>query len=92
MLLIPCPWCGPREHDEFSFGGEAPGRRPADPAALDDEAWTVYLFTSANVMGAGRYLVCHTGGCGQWFAVTLNTLTHEMRDPTPVRTAAGGNP
>ncbi|MGE5094790.1 MAG: sarcosine oxidase subunit delta, partial [Betaproteobacteria bacterium] len=23
MLLIPCPWCGPREEIEFSYGGQA---------------------------------------------------------------------
>ena len=23
MLQIPCPWCGPRDEIEFSYGGEA---------------------------------------------------------------------
>ena len=23
MLLIPCPWCGPRDEVEFRYGGEA---------------------------------------------------------------------
>jgi len=23
MLLITCPWCGPREEPEFSYGGQA---------------------------------------------------------------------
>jgi hypothetical protein len=23
MLLIPCPWCGPRDASEFTCGGEA---------------------------------------------------------------------
>ncbi|MDE0284484.1 MAG: sarcosine oxidase subunit delta, partial [Gammaproteobacteria bacterium] len=27
MLLIPCPWCGPRNEDEFLNGGEADKRR-----------------------------------------------------------------
>ncbi|MBL8960475.1 MAG: sarcosine oxidase subunit delta, partial [Gemmatimonadetes bacterium] len=22
MLQIPCPWCGPREEEEFRYGGE----------------------------------------------------------------------
>ena len=90
MLLIPCPWCGPREQFEFAFGGEAPGRRPADPSMLDDATWTDYLFTTVNVMGAGRYLVCHTGGCGQWFTVTLDTLTHEVGDPRTLGIADSG--
>ncbi len=33
MLLIPCPWCGPRDETEFTYGGEAhivaPDRRPS---------------------------------------------------------------
>lgn len=90
MLLIPCPFCGAREHDEFSFGGEISGRRPALPAAMDDDAWTSHLFTTWNSMGPGRYFVCHVAGCGQWFAVTLDTLTHEFRDPEVARVPAGG--
>ena len=31
MLLIPCPWCGPRDEIEFHYGGEAHIARPADP-------------------------------------------------------------
>ncbi|MFO1061925.1 MAG: sarcosine oxidase subunit delta [Dongiaceae bacterium] len=31
MLLITCPYCGPRDEEEFSYGGEAHIARPADP-------------------------------------------------------------
>ena len=34
MLLITCPWCGPREQSEFSCGGEAHIVRPVDTDAL----------------------------------------------------------
>ena len=44
MLLIECPWCGERAETEFSYGGEAGIRRPADPYALDDAEWADYLF------------------------------------------------
>ena len=44
MLLIPCPWCGPRPENEFRYGGEAHVVRPADPAALDDAAWAEFLY------------------------------------------------
>ncbi|HEX9342090.1 MAG TPA: sarcosine oxidase subunit delta, partial [Actinomycetota bacterium] len=23
MLLLPCPWCGPRDEAEFRYGGQA---------------------------------------------------------------------
>ena len=29
MLLIPCPWCGPRSQIEFTYGGDATVKRPA---------------------------------------------------------------
>jgi heterotetrameric sarcosine oxidase delta subunit len=40
MLIIPCPWCGPREQTEFAYGGEAHIVRPKDPDALSDEQWS----------------------------------------------------
>ena len=39
MLIIDCPWCGPREQTEFSCGGEAHIVRPIDTDALTDEQW-----------------------------------------------------
>ena len=51
MLLIRCPWCGPRDEVEFAIGGEAHIVRPEDPAAIDDRAWADYLFMRANPKG-----------------------------------------
>ena len=34
VLLIPCPWCGPRDEVEFRYGGQAHLAYPDDPAAL----------------------------------------------------------
>ena len=39
MLLIPCPWCGPRDETEFRYGGQAGIAYPADPDALTDAEW-----------------------------------------------------
>ena len=36
MLLIDCPYCGPRDETEFSCGGEAHIARPLDTDALSD--------------------------------------------------------
>ena len=44
MLLIPCPWCGPRDECEFVYGGEAHIKRPENPDALSDAEWADYLF------------------------------------------------
>ena len=78
MLLIPCPWCGPREDDEFSFGGEADIPRPADPDALSDEAWADYLFMRNNRRGHHREQWCHTAGCRRWFIVERDTVTNRI--------------
>ena len=34
MLLVPCPWCGPRDEVEFTYGGQAEIAYPTDPEAL----------------------------------------------------------
>ena len=35
MLLIPCPWCGPRDETEFPCGGEAHIARPDRPDRVE---------------------------------------------------------
>jgi heterotetrameric sarcosine oxidase delta subunit len=77
MLSIACPWCGPRDETEFKFGVEATVRRP-DPASADDRAWSDYLFSRENRRGRQRELWCHAGGCGQWFLVDRDTVSHEI--------------
>ena len=39
MLLIRCPWCGPRDEIEFRYGGQAHLEYPAEPEALTDAEW-----------------------------------------------------
>jgi len=78
MLLISCPWCGPRDESEFSCGGEAHIVRPADPDALDEAAWADYLFMRANPKGRHRERWCHSQGCGRWFNAERHTVTHEI--------------
>lgn len=78
MMLIPCPWCGPRNETEFHYGGEAGVAYPADPDALSDEEWGRYLFVRANPKGALRERWCHTASCRRWFDLTRDTVTHEI--------------
>ena len=51
MLLITCPWCGPRDETEYHYGGQAHVPYPEDPAALTDEEWAAYLFFRDNPKG-----------------------------------------
>ena len=78
MLLIECPWCGPRAETEFSYGGEAGIVRPPDPDALSDAEWADYLFFRANPRGAHRELWNHAHGCRRWFGVERDTVTYRM--------------
>lgn len=77
MLRIPCPFCGERDHDEFTYGGDASVTRPA----LDErspEAWYRYVFLRANPKGRHREYWQHVGGCRAWLVVERDTATHEI--------------
>ena len=78
MLLIRCPWCGPRDEVEFACGGEAHIVRPMDPAAADDAAWGGYLFMRDNPKGWLRERWVHSHGCRRWFNAIRHTVTHEI--------------
>lgn len=78
MLLIPCPWCGPRDESEFKYGGEAHIQRPLQPDALDDAAWGDYVFMRDNPAGVFRERWVHSAGCRRWFNVARDTLTNAI--------------
>ena len=87
MLLIRCPWCGPRDETEFRYGGEAHIARPRDPMSLSDAEWADYLFMRNNPKGWFRERWVHASGCRRWFNAERNTMTHEIR-----RTYSGTEP
>ena len=76
MLLIPCPWCGPRAQVEFAYGGDATLKRPATDASV--EAWAAFVYQRANPAGPHDELWFHGAGCRQWFRVRRDTRTHEI--------------
>ena len=78
MLLISCPYCGPRAELEFSYGGEAHIERPKEPEALSDAEWGDYLFMRTNNKGVYLERWCHSHGCRRWFNVARNTVTYEI--------------
>jgi len=78
MLIIDCPWCGPREQTEFSCGGEAHIVRPAEPDALSDEQWADYLFMRKNTRGLHLEQWVHTYGCRRWFNLARDTVTYRI--------------
>ncbi len=75
-MRIPCPHCGERGNEEFSYLGAADPRRPMADAAA--EAWHEYVHLRENVAGSHRELWQHLNGCRRWLIVTRDTRTHAI--------------
>jgi sarcosine oxidase, subunit delta len=78
VLLIECPWCGPRDQSEFSWGGEAGNDYPHNPETLTDSEWSDYLFMRHNVKGVQREQWVHVHGCRRWFIVERDTVSYRI--------------
>lgn len=76
MLSIPCPFCGARDHTEFTYRGDATKVRPAPDAPL--AAWLDFVYLRDNPKGPHKELWQHTLGCRSWLVVARDTLTHEI--------------
>jgi heterotetrameric sarcosine oxidase delta subunit len=76
MLLIPCPWCGPRNQLEFTYGGDATVERPPPEAPM--ETWLEFVYLRDNPRGPHQELWHHSAGCRQWFKVLRDTRTHDI--------------
>ena len=93
MLLVPCPYCGPRPEVEFRCGGEAHVKRP-DPATATDQDWAEYLYYRANPKGLHRERWHHVHGCGRWFNAVRDTVSdqfhasYRLDEPAPVADAS----
>lgn len=82
MMLIPCPWCGPRNETEFHYGGQAHVAYPSDPQELSDEQWAQFLFHRANPKGEFTERWCHAAGCRRWLTVGRDTTTNTVLHST----------
>jgi methylglutamate dehydrogenase subunit B len=81
-MLIPCPHCGVRPVEEFTFNGDASLRRPEGD---DPVAWHDYIYLRDNPKGVFDEYAHHAGGCRAWLVVRRNTLTHEVISAVPAR-------
>lgn len=87
-MLIPCPYCGPRDVSEFTYQGDDNRVRP-DPGSTDVAAWNAYIYDRVNTAGDFRELWQHSGGCRAHLKVTRNTLTHAISEVAFARPSAG---
>jgi sarcosine oxidase subunit delta len=86
MIRINCPFCGERDHTEFSYGGDATIVYPELDASVDE--WHDAVFLRENIRGAQSETWHHVNGCRMWLIVERDTMTHEIHS---VRPAHEGN-
>lgn len=77
MMMVPCPWCGPRNVTEFRYGGAA-GVRP-DPVSASPQVWREYLYAQRNTLGWSREGWYHRAGCRRHITLERHTGTNEVR-------------
>ncbi len=81
MILLPCPWCGPRAATEFAHIGEVSAR--PDPGSATPAQWRGYLYLRANPCGWTRETWYHRAGCRRYITIERHTETNEVRSATP---------
>ena len=86
MLLIDCPFCGPRPEDEFAFGGDATLVAPQGEITV--EAIADYIFLRDNPRGWHKEFWTHRYGCSRWIIVERHTVTHQIKSVS-LATASG---
>jgi len=77
MILLPCPYCGPRNVSEFRYVGEV-SERP-DPNKTGVEEWRASLYARDNPAGWTTETWFHRAGCRQHFVAERHTVTNEVR-------------
>jgi len=78
MLIIECPYCGPRAESEFAYGGEGGIARPVATETLTDEQWGDYVFMRKNPKGLHHEQWRHVSGCGKWFNALRDTVSYRF--------------
>lgn len=76
-MHIPCPHCGARDVQEFTYLGDASVRRP-DGLAATEAAMFDYVYPRRNPCGLHEEFWYHAAGCHAWLVVRRDTLTHTI--------------
>ena len=77
MILVPCPFCGPRNASEFKWCGEA--RTRPDPNNTTTAEWREYLYMRRNPAGWTVETWFHRAGCRKYFTAERDTVSNEIR-------------
>lgn len=75
MKILTCPLNGPRNINEFTYGGEL--KNAPDEATCSDTEWADYVFNSDNPAGVVREWWMHTAS-SYWFIAERNAASDEV--------------
>ena len=81
MIVVPCPWCGPRNSADMRYVGES-RPRPAVSTASPEE-WRRYLFMKKNPADWVTETWYCRAGCRRYFTAERHTVTNEFRTTRP---------
>ncbi len=81
MIRIHCPFCGERDHSEFTYGGDASVQYPALDAP--QAAWHEAVFLRENLRGMQIETWHHASACRMWLIVERDTMTHAIQSVRP---------
>ena len=81
MIRINCPFCGERDHSEFTYGSDGSIVYPALDAPIEE--WHDALYLRENIRGVQTETWHHVNGCRMWLKVERDTMTHEIHSITP---------
>ena len=84
MLRIDCPYCGVRDHDEFSYFGDATKTYPPLDGEHHDQ-WVEAVFMRDNPKGEHTEFWQHTLACRRWLVVRRSTVSHDIVAVMPAR-------
>ena len=75
--FLHCTFCSERSEIEFVYGGPVGSNRP-EPSNVTDAEWIDHLTMVPNPIGPVEEKWFHARGCGEWFTIWRNTMTHEI--------------
>lgn len=82
MLRIDCPFCGLRNHHEFTYLEDGSVTMP-DLSEAAEEAWYEAVFLRENPRGTHIEDWHHTQGCRMVVRVKRDTATHKILSVEP---------
>ena len=77
MLRLDCPFCGLRDHDEFSYLEDGSVTMPSF-TDTSERAWFEAVFLRENLRGKHVELWHHVNGCRMVLRVERDTQTHAI--------------